>query len=226
MNIFFSELKAFSKANWWVFIIFFICIWIIYKTNTWNIFEISIIFFLHFLWDLFVMMMWDYLKNAEKKKWAFYQILSSIIFNIIWFYAFIFNAKPNYLISNIMFFLVSLKHYFLDIKWKDIRFLNYKLSIIVWCFVLGVFYKLNFIANFWQLLQVLSFILFAIFLILDNQRVKYFWSLVSIWLMVLAWAWETYNSFLLSNVKWVDISYTLLPLTVFVFYLKNLKSYL
>jgi len=92
--------------------------------------------------------------------------------------------------------------------------------------ILLIYYNFNLINTFWELLQIIWFISFSTVLILNNEKIKYFWSLVSVFVITLAWSIEIYNSFLISNIKGVDISYTLLPLTVFVFYLKNFKKYL
>lgn len=224
MNLLLKEIKLFSKSNWWVYIIFLICISIIWKTNTWNIFEITIIFLLHFLWDLFVMMMSDFYKNKDKRKWSIYQIFSWIIFNIIWIYALIFNAKPNYFISNIMFWFTSLKLYFEDIKQKKYKIFNYKNSIILWIFIFIIFLYFGLLDYIWNFIQLLWFILFAIALILDNEKTKYFLSILALFLQVLWWWLNIYNSFLLANIVWVDVSFTLLPLTVFIFYLKSLSN--
>lgn len=223
---FLKEIKIFSQDNWWIYIIFIICISIIWYTNTGNIFEISIVFLLHFLWDICMMMMWNYYSNNEKKKWSISQILSFVIFTTIWIYAFIFNGKINYLISQIMFWFTSIKVYLEDIKWITYKIFNYKTSIIIWLLTLWLYYYFHLVSTFGQFLQIVWFISFSIALILNNEKYKYFWSLLSIFIIMFASGVETYSSFLQSNIVGVDISFTLLPLTVFVFYLKNLKKYL
>jgi len=173
--------------------------------------------------------MWDYYSNNDKRKWSIFQVLSVLVFTIIWIYALIFNWKLNYIISQLMFGFTWLKAFFEDIKWvKKYRIFNYKTSIIIiiWLSILLIYYNFNLINTFWELLQIIWFISFSTVLILNNEKIKYFWSLVSVFVITLAWSIEIYNSFLISNIKGVDISYTLLPLTVFVFYLKNFKKYL
>ena len=56
-NVFYKELRLFSKANWWVYIIFILCLFTIWYTNKGNIYEVSLVFISHFLGDLLVMMM-------------------------------------------------------------------------------------------------------------------------------------------------------------------------
>lgn len=226
INLFLKEVKNFSKQNWWIYIMFVLCLSIIYKTNTWNILEISIVFLMHFVWDIFSMMMWDFYINNENKKWTIFQLLSGFIFIIVAIYAFIFNWKVNYLLSQILFWFAGAKSYFYDIKWKKYKFFNYKVSIILWIILTLFVVYTNIINGFGQILQMISFVIFSTFLVVENPKSKYFWLLLWAFLMAIASWIEVYNSFLLWNIKWMDISYTLLPFTVFVFYFKSVKKYL
>lgn len=226
MNIFIKEIRNFSRDNWWLYIIFFICISLIWYTNTGNIFEISVVFFLHFLWDIFMMMMGEYYANWEKRKGSISQILSVIVFTFIGIYAFIFNGKINYLMSQVMFWFTSIKVYFEDMKWVSYKILNYKTSLIIWCLMMWMYWYFNLVHTFAQVLQIIGFIAFSTALILNNEKHKYFWSLMAIFIIMTSSGIETYSSFLQANIKGIDISFTLLPLTVFVFYMKNIKKYL
>lgn len=219
-------IKKFSRKNWWIYIVFVFCLYFIFTTDSWNIVEILIIFTFHFLWDMFMMMMWDNYANNEKKKGSIYQILGLLVFCIISIYSLIFNWKINYIISQLMFWFTWLKVYFEDIFWKKYKIFSYKTSIILWLIILWNYYYFNLFNTFWEFLQMIWFISFSVFLIINNEKIKYFWSLVAIFLTTFAWWTEIYNSFLISNIKWIDISYTLLPLTVFISYLKNIKLYL
>jgi len=75
-----------------------------------------------------MMMMWDYYSNNDKRKWSIFQVLSVLVFTIIWIYALIFNWKLNYIISQLMFGFTWLKA-FLKIlsEWKNIGYLIIKL---------------------------------------------------------------------------------------------------
>lgn len=225
MSRFFQEIKKFSVENGRIYIIFLICISIIYYTNTGNIFEITIVFFLHFLGDIFMMMMWDYYAQNDKKKWWIYQILSMATFTIISIYAFIFNGKLNYLISQIVFWMSSFKAYF-DIKKSNQKIFNYKTILWVGILIIWGYMYFDIIHGFWAYLQIIGFILFAAFLSINDEKIKYFWSLVAIFFIFVSSGVETYNSFLIADVKGIDISFFLLPLTVFIFYFKNIKKYL
>lgn len=172
-----------------------------------------------------MMMMWDYYAQNDKKKWGIYQILSMATFTIISIYAFIFNGKLNYLISQIVFWMSSLKAYF-DIKKSNQKIFNYKTIFWLGILIIWGYMYFDIIHGFWAYLQIIWFILFAAFLSINDEKIKYFWSLVAIFFIFVSSGIETYNSFLIADIKGIDISFFLLPLTVFIFYFKNIKKYL
>jgi len=219
-----SEIKIFSKTNWGIYIIFVLCLVIIYKTNTWNIFEISTVFIFHFLWDLFVMIMIYYFSIKNNKKWLLFQVLNFLVFFSIWIYAWLTAWKWHYLLPNLAFILPSIKGYFLLFKNKNLRFLNWKLSILVNIVIFIINYYLWLFNSLANIIQIIWFSLFSIWLILKKEKYKDIVSMLWIWFITL-WSFiAIYKSFLIWDIKWVDISYALLPLTVLVFYIRNFKK--
>jgi hypothetical protein len=65
ISILWKELKDFSRNNWWIYILFIICLFFIWKTKSGNIFEVTIIFFLHFSADLAIMLMQNYFLQRD-----------------------------------------------------------------------------------------------------------------------------------------------------------------
>jgi len=214
-----NELKKFSRDNWWVYMIFIICLFFIYRTNSWNIYEVSLVFVFHFLWDLCIMMMWDYYTKWKVKNGLYAQTGSFIIFSLIWIYSWLRFWKWSYLLPQFLFVWPIIK-WFTQKKW-----INYKFIIIVWIVVLWIYFSLWLIQNIWVLIQILWFIIFPVALSLNSEKIKYFLSLL--WIMcIFIWSsYFLYQWFLEKNIIWTDLSYTLLPLTVVVFYLKNIKKY-
>ena len=221
MQKFLYEIKKFSKNNWWIYLIFLACLFVIYKTNSWNLLEVVLVFFFHFLWDIFIMMMWDYLVVKEEKKALYSQTVSFIIFSLIGIYAWITKNNWNYLIPQSLFIWPL-------IKWfcRKIKFANYKFLIFIWVIVFSFYYYFWLIQNIWTIIQILGFIIFPIALVLDNEKLKYFFSLIWIFFIFLGSAYFLYLWFINKNIVWTDLSYTLLPLTVLVVYLKNFRNYL
>ena len=221
MKLLLKEIKIFSKQNWWIYIIFIICLFIIYKTDSWNLLEVSLVFLFHFIWDICVMMMWDYNSKWKEKQALYAQIWSFIIFWLIWIYAWISAWKWSYLVPQLVFIWPIIKWFNINLKW-----LNYKFMIWVWALVLILYCYLWLISDIATLIQILWFIIFPIALILTNSKYKYFWSIFWIFLMFIGSWIMLYTGFIERNVIWTDLSYTLLPFTVFVYYLKLIKNYI
>lgn len=218
------EIKSFFKTNWWIFVIFILSLIIIYKTNSGNIYEIITVFVLHFSWDLAVMMMFYYFSIKNNKYWVWFQIVQFTVFTLLWIYAWISFGKWHYLLPQIVFILPSIKGYFIEFKGKNIKFLNWKLSLFLNIFILVIDYYLWLFNSIYSIIQIFWFFFFSFALILENKKKNYIFSLVWIFLITLWSFLSVYNSFLVSNIKWIDISYFLLPLTVLVFYIKSFKK--
>jgi hypothetical protein len=219
--MFLKEIRTFSKQNWWIYIIFIICLFVIYKTGSGNLFEVSIVFLIHFLWDICVMMMWDFHSKKEEKKALYAQIWSFLIFWWIWIYAWLTAWKWSYLAPNLLFFWPLIKWFKPNIKW-----LNSTFMIIIWIFLLIWYYYLKLIDNLAILIQILWFIIFSISLVLKSHKLKYFGNLIWIAFIFIWSTYLLYNWFIEKNVIWTDLSFSLLPLTVFIYYLKLIKKYI
>ena len=226
LKILLKELKIFAKSNWWIFIVFILCLILIYYTNSWNIIEVSIVFFLHFLGDLSVMIMVYYFSIKNNKYWAWFQIMQFFIFTILWLYAGFSAWKWHYLLPQIVFILPAIKSYFLEFKWKNISLLNAKTSIFLNIFIIFINYYLGLLSSINNVIQIFWFFFFSFALILIWEKEKYIYSLIWIFLITLGSFLSVYKSFLVSDIKWIDISYFLLPLTILVFYIKNFKQFI
>ncbi len=224
MNLLLREIQLFSKSNWWIYIIFLICIFIIWKTETGNIFEITLIVFFHFLWDIFMMMMWDSYAIKDYKKWNIYQLFWFLIISSVCVYSFFSFWESQYLLLQILFGFSALKSFLSVINGKYVFYFHPAVSFILAIFI-GYFF-LSSEHSFYSTLQLFWLSLIAFSLALESDRKKYFlflfWNFICI---IASWIW-VYVNFLDGNVFGTSISFTLFPLTVFVFYLKNLKSYL
>jgi len=221
LSLFFKEVRQFFKINWWIFIIFFISLYLIYRTNSWNLIELSFIFLMHFIWDTCVMMMWDYFANNEPKKALYSQTLGFVIFVLIWLYTGIFDKQWSYLLPQFLFFCAVIKWFF-----PKIWFMDYKFLLFLWIIVFFVYYLLWLIDNVWMFIQILWFIVFPVALVLKNEKLKYYFSLLWVFFIFIWSAYFLYIWYIHKNITWASLSFTLLPFTTFVFYLKNLKKYI
>jgi len=109
-RLFFFEAKKFSLTNWWIYIIFLICLGIIYITESGDIIEITTIFTLHFSADICVMMA-EYLALQEFKKATLAKIGSSIIFALLGIYSLIYDGNPIYMIPIVTFLIPDVRNF-------------------------------------------------------------------------------------------------------------------
>ena len=233
MTLVFSELKRFFKQNWWIFILFLICLGVIYATNSWNLLEIILVFVAHFLGDLAVMLMGDYFslyqktKDEKYEKYAlFAQFVSFVIFGLIWLYAGIYWWKWAYFVPQILFIWPLLKEFWILYKIQVLEEINYRMVLTIWLLtILGYFY-FWLIHNIWGFIQVLWFVVFPLGLSIKNSKLRYMVSTIWIWFIFIWSLYQLVVWILEKSVSWVDVSYTLLPFVVFIFYLKNLHKFL
>lgn len=224
MKLLFQELKKFSKNNWWVYIIFLLCLLLIWYTEKGSIIEVTLVFFAHFLWDLFMMMMWDYYAKKHFKNWAISQALWNVIFWSIWIYAIFKSSEWQYFLSTIAFLMWAAKTYFLQVKSKDIKFLNVYSVLLVNFIIFLIYIYFNLFWELYSYIQFLWFTLWATWLIIQGSKKRYIYYVLWTSLIALgSFIWVYYN-YLDWNILGTSISYFLLPLTVVIFYLKNLEK--
>ena len=226
MNIFLNEIKKFSKQNWWVYLFFFMCLIIIWYTEKWNILEVFLVFLAHFLWDLLMMMMWDYYSKKEFKNWAISQAIWNLIFWSIWIYAIFKSSEWQYFLPTIAFLMWAVKTYFLQVKWKNIKFLNVQSVILVNLVIFWVYLYFWLFKEFYSYIQFLGFATWSTGLIIQENKKRYLFYVLGTFLIALGSLIWIYFNYLNWNILWTSISYFLLPLTVVIFYLKNIKKYL
>jgi len=233
MSIIVSEIKRFCKENWRVFVLFLICLVIIYLTHSWDLVEIVLVFVAHFSADLAIMLMWDYFSLYQKtwdKKYEKYalvaQLVSFIIFGLIWLYAWIFWWKWAYFVPQVLFIWPLLKQFWKIYSIKLLEKIWYKIILVVGILTIFWYFYFWLIHNVWWLIQVLGFVIFPLWLSLNNAKLRYFVSTIWIGLIFIGSLYQLILWILLKDVSWVDVSYTLLPFVVFVFYLKNIKVFL
>ena len=80
MSLLLYEIKKFFKQNWWVLVLFLVSLISIWLTGAGSVLEVMLIFSLHFLADICIMIMADYLKQGDDDKALFFQSISFLIF--------------------------------------------------------------------------------------------------------------------------------------------------
>lgn len=225
MNIIFQELKNFSKQNFWVYIMLIIYLFIIWATEKWSILEVFIVFIVHFIWDLCLMMMWSYYAKKNFTYWAISQVLWASVFFLIWIYAIFKSWEWQYFLPNIAFIMWSVKTYYLQVKSKDIKFLNIYSVLIVNFIILLIYLYFWLFTSLYSFIQFIGFCLWSSALILQDSKKRYTYyiiatMIIAIWSFI--WIIQNYQIW---NIVWTSVSNFLLPLTVVIFFLRNFKKY-
>ena len=225
---FIKEVKAFSRTNWWVYIIYFILLGIILKVEQEKLPSVLMITSLHFVADIFIMMMFTAYSNNQKKQGTYYQVMSMLIFMSLKIYTGIVDHTWHYLAADPIYIFAAVKNYRIDVKKSDLKFVNYKtmsvLGIFIILFLMVVSTRpsssLTITPSEW--VQTTGIFLFAIALsTTGNEHLRSELAIMALVAMVAGSAWETGSLLVNHKIVGLALSYFLLPLTVLVFYIRN-----
>ncbi|MBD2754312.1 hypothetical protein [Spirosoma validum] len=230
INDFVREVKNFSKSNWWIYVIYVLSLTIILFTHTGSITIILVSTLFHFVADIFIMMMFSAYASKKYNKGSHFQVASMLIFLSIKIFTGLNNGGWHYLAADPIYALAAIKNWKLDVKKINIQSINWiTMSVLSLVLIFGIFYPLirnGYISISWaRWVQTTGIFLFAIALsTTENERLRYMLSIVALGIMIGGSAWETINSIIYTGTSpntGLSLSYTLLPLSVFVFYIKK-----
>lgn len=220
------ELRQFSKKNWWVYIIYFCMLLVIFLTQKANLPRVIIVTSLHFVADIFIMMMFSAYTQQKYRQGTYFQIFSLVIFISLKINNGLSEGGWYYLLADPIYILAAIKNYRLDVKKTGLKIVNFQTMVALSFLIIfsikrfGVNTPIINTAPEW--IQTLGIFLFAIALsTTHNERLRYEISLVALLAMVVGSAWKTASTLQSGNVDGLAISYTLLPLTVLLFYVNR-----
>ncbi len=225
MNILLNELKAFSKENWWIFLLLIISLVTVYITWNWNIIEISLLFLANFLWNLFIMVMQNNYTNGNNRLWSINQITSNLIFTFISLYWLIYLGQSQYLVWQIAYILASVKNLVYFNFQKELKILS-EYTFIPLNIILFIIFINFFSFELYSILQAVWFCLITTWLVSIIDKNRYWLNVVWIWLLTLwslIWVITSFNQ---GNLDWIAFWYFTLTWTVFIYYLKLIKKYI
>jgi hypothetical protein len=228
-----KELKKFSYENYWIFIVFLLTIAFISYTNTGNIWEITALFFLNFLWNVFVMIMQYNYTHDQHKIGSLFHVLLTVVFTWLSLYWWIFNNEIQYLLWQLMYILAATKAFVFYNFHKNIKILNAGsfifLNLVI--FILFILY-FEFFNNktlwewYYAVLQWLGFAWVTTWLVSLNDSFRYYMSYIWAFLITVWSGISVYSSFQNQNVDWVALWFFLLTLIVVIYYTKLLPKYI
>jgi len=225
---FIKEVKSFSRANWWVYIIYFMLLGVILLIEEDKLLSVFIITSLHFVADIFIMMMFSAYSQGENKQGTYYQVMSMLIFMSLKIYTGVIDNSWHYLAADPIYILAAVKNYRIDVKKSDLKFVNYKtmsvlsLLIIAAMLLIREYADAGMLSTASQWIQTAGIFLFAIALsTTGNEHLRSELAIIALIAMVGGSAWETANLLINGKIVGLALSYFLLPLTVLVFYFRN-----
>ena len=221
-----TEVRGFSKANWWVYVVYVVLLVAITLTDSDNFLSVFLITSLHFVADIFIMMMFSAYARGEHSQGAYFQITSMLLFMSLKIYTGFVDDGWHYLSADVIYVLAAIKNYWLDVENVDIKLVNYKtMSLLSLFIIVTVLVPLEVIQSEAQWIQTAGIFLFAVALsTTGNEQLRYLLSIVGLVAMVGGSAWETAITFMGGEVVGLALSYFLLPFTVLVFYIKRWSS--
>lgn len=225
LHKFTGEVRRFSRVNWWVYLIYLLLLVIIFSIREENVLNVFVVTSLHFVADIFIMMMLNAYAQKEYKQGTYYQITSMLIFLSVKIYTGLTGGGWQYILADPIYILAAIKHYRVDIKHSDIGIINTVsmslLSVILGAAIIGSF-KIPILEYLPRCIQAAGIFLFAIGLAtIGRERLRYQLSVFALTCMVVGSGWELTIELEKGQVAGLTVSYLLLPLTVLVFYVKT-----
>lgn len=219
------EVQRFSRQNWWIYILLFIALGVVFFTGKGNLLEIIILFFLNLLWNLCTMMMQSLYKDNKLALWSTFLLVANSIFTIVALYGFFGNNEGQYILWQIVFFLSWLKVFLLynydyDIKWVSPKYYVVYNSILLYItyFVLGI-------QGYW-FIQAIGFAFITLWFTMTQDSERYFTILVGIIFLSIGNISWIVDNYITGYILGITVSYGLLSLTTFSFYVKLLPTYI
>lgn len=229
VNKFIAEVNNFTRKNWWVYIIYLFIIAGIFITQKDRLLSTFLITSLHFIADIFIMMMFSSYRQRNYKEGTYFQIVSLFIFLTLKVYTGYTDGGWHYLLADPLYILAAIKNYKKDVLNENFTIVNLGslivLSIVLISIVLlSDHYRPLIFNTVAKCIQTTGIFIFAIALsITTDERLRMKISILGLVCMVAGSAWEMINTWNEHQVVGLSISYMLLPLTVLIF---NMRSQL
>ena len=229
-----QEIKRFSKANWWVYLVYIFLLVLTGIINEEDLIQVIVITSLHFVADVLIMMMFKAYTKEDFAKGTYFQILSTLIFLSIKIYTGLMEGQWVYIIADPIYLLAAYKNYQKDVNDKDVKIINSLTMTALSIIIFGLAVLLRYTFNIeelskmswidWNLL--VGLFLFAIALsVTKNEKRRYFFSVLALSIMVMGALIKTINSFFIDEqIHGLEISYAILPMTVLFYNLKLWNS--
>lgn len=228
INAFARQVERFFQENWWVTIIYIGMLVLIYVDHAGDFIPVSLVSSLHFIGDILIMMMFTAYDEKNYKSAGYLQILSLLIFLSVKVYTGVAQKGWYYILADPIYILAAIKSYYLPVKGIDLKFINFASMTVLSAILLISFSifgaeQIHIAPQQW--IQTLGIHIFAIALCTTPEsKLQYVLSVLGLTAMIVGSAFDVMYAWQDGEVKGLSISYMLLPLTVLIYRLKNLRQ--
>ncbi len=221
----FKQFQKFSCENWWIYLIFIFALVTVFFTGKGKIWEIMLIFSLNMLGNLYILLMQDSYKDSHFKRGAIFLLVGNILYWIIAIYSAVFNTEYQYLLWQIAFQTSWLKSLLYYHRWWNIKWINQRNMLYL---SIGIFLIGGYVFELWlyKLIQSLGFAFTVVWLVQLQDIKRYF--LIFFWniFISIGSGIGLYQNFISGEIFGITVSFTILSVSTFVFYLKLLPEYM
>ena len=218
-----SYILSFSRANIWIYIIFLVWLAVIGFSNKGNLFAISVIFFSHCAADIAMMMMGDLDGRGKHRDARIAQGVSFLIFTAIGIAAIITKGEWQYMLPQILYGMSAVYAYQRDRSKIEITPLRWGIFLGATILIIGCMWYYQTFMSITSFLQAVGFLMMPTVLLFENTKERIFGLIITLGCIILGSFFACIWSWALGDISGYQISYFLLPLTVFVFFLKNFR---
>ena len=225
MNIRFilSYIQSFSRANLWIYLVFLLWITVIGFSDKGNIFAISIIFISHCAADIAMMMMGDLDGRGKHRDARIAQGVSFLIFTAIGIAAIITKGEWQYMLPQILYGMSAVYAYQRDRSKIEITPLRWGIFLGATMLIIGCMWYYQTFTSIASFLQAVGFLMMPVVLLFENAKERIFGLITTLGCLILGSFLACLHSWVLGDISGYQISYFLLPLTVFIFFLRNFR---
>ena len=124
LDRFIIELRKFSAANWWVYVIYLAMMAVIFYFEEDSTLAVFVVTSIHFIADIFIMMMISAYSTQKYVLGTYFQITSLLLFLSLKIYTGMVGDGWHYLAADPLYILAAIKNYSKDVHHREVKEIN------------------------------------------------------------------------------------------------------
>ena len=170
-----------------------------------------------------MMMMGDLDGRGKHRDARIAQGVSFLIFTAIGIAAIITKGEWQYMLPQILYGMSAVYAYQRDRSKIEITPLRWGIFLGATMLIIGCMWYYQTFTSIASFLQAVGFLMMPVVLLFEDTKERIFGLIITLGCIILGSFLACIQSWLLGDISGYQISYFLLPLTVFVFFLKNFR---